>query len=136
MRGRNGLDAVAQRRRIVVEVDQRAPAPQLAPDRGEAQIVGAEIAFIENLGPQHEGVGAVETPAPPVERADEVAARPTALDDLHPTVAARVVVGANAVIVEPDDDDRLVEDLVLHEVASRRDFLESARHLPYPGPEQ
>src|ERR1700682_126103 len=87
MRGSERLDAVAQRRRIVVEVDPGAPAPQLAPDRGKAQIVGTEIALVENLGPQYEGAGTIEAPTPTVERADEVAARPAALDDLHSTVA-------------------------------------------------
>ena len=36
----------------------------------------------------------------------------------------------------PHDDDRLVEDLVLDEVAGLRDLLEPARHLPHPRPEQ
>src|SRR5258705_4690968 len=87
MPGREGLDTVAQQRRIVVEVDPGAPAPQLAPDRGQAQIVGTEVAFVENLWPQYEGAGTVETPTPAVERADEVAARPAALDELHSAVA-------------------------------------------------
>ena len=42
----------------------------------------------------------VETPAPTVERADEAAARPAALHQLHPAVAAGVVVGADGVGVD------------------------------------
>jgi hypothetical protein len=51
-------------------------------------------------------------------------------------MAARVVEGANVVVVQPHDDHRLVEDLVLHEVATRGNLLGPARHLPHPGPEQ
>ena len=35
------LDALAQRRRVVVEVDPRAPAPRLAPHRHEVDVVRA-----------------------------------------------------------------------------------------------
>jgi hypothetical protein len=51
-------------------------------------------------------------------------------------VATRVVESANVVVVHPDDDHRLVEDLVLDEVSARRNLLEAARHLPHARPEQ
>ncbi len=95
-----------------------------------------EIAFVELLGAQHEGVLAVESPAPSVERADEGAARPAALDELHAAVAAGVVVGADGGVVDAHDDDRLVENLVLDEVAGLGDLLQPARHLPDARPEQ
>jgi hypothetical protein len=132
----NGSMQLAQRRCVVVEVDPRAPAPQFTADRNEAEIVGAEVVFVEDLGPKHEGVGTVETPAPAVERADEAATGSATLHDLHPAMATGVVEGANIVVVEPDDDDGLVEDFVLHEVPARGDLLEPARHLPHAGPEQ
>ena len=75
---------------------------------------------------RHEGVLAVESPAPPVERADEAAPRPAALDELHAAVAAGVVVGADGAVVDAHDDDRLVEDLVLDEVAGLG--ISSRRH--------
>ena len=43
------LDALAQRWCAVVEVDPRASAPQLAPNRDKAEIVGAEVVFVEDL---------------------------------------------------------------------------------------
>ena len=134
--GGERLDAVAQRRGVVVEVDPRAAAPELAPHRREGEIVGAQIVFVELLGAQHEGVLAVETPAPAVERADEAASRPAALHQLHAAVAAGVVVGADGGGVDAHHDDGLVEDLVLDEVAGFGDLLEPARHLPDARPEQ
>src|SRR5262245_34551048 len=136
MPGRERLDALAQRWCAVVEVDPRASTPELTPNRCKAEIVGAEVVFVEDLRPQHEGVGAVQTPAPPMERADKAATGPSAFNDLHSAMAARVVEGANVVVVQSYDDDRLVEDLVLHEIAARGNLLEPARHLPHPWPEQ
>src|SRR6201999_798775 len=65
------LEAVTQRRSVVVEVDPRAAAPDLTPDRDQAKIVGFQVVVVELLGPQHEGVLSVDAPAPTVERADE-----------------------------------------------------------------
>src|SRR5262245_26651452 len=125
MPGSERLDALAQRRCAVVEVDPRAPIPQLTPDRDKAEIVGAEVAFGEDLRPQHERVGAVQPPAPPVKRAGKAATGPAALDDLHSAMAAGVVERTNVVAVQSHHDDRLVEDLVLHEVAARGNLLET-----------
>ena len=83
------------------------------------------------------GVRAVEAVAPAVERAGEPAlARPATLDDLDAAVAARVLERPHLHVVGAHHDDRLVEDLVLDEVARLRDLLEPARHLPDPGPQQ
>ena len=49
--GREWFDALAQRRCTVVEVDPGAATPQLTPNRDEAEIIGAEVAFVEYLGP-------------------------------------------------------------------------------------
>ena len=65
----------------------------------EVEVVGAEVVLVEDLGPQHEGVGAVETLAPAVERAGEAATGPAALDELHAAVAAGVVERADVVVV-------------------------------------
>src|SRR6185369_17805952 len=92
--------------------------------------------LVELVGAKHEGALAVETPAPTVERADEATAGPAALHQLHPAVATGVVVGADGGGVDPHHDDRLVENLVLDEVAGFRDLLEPARHLPDPRPEE
>ena len=67
------------------------------------------------------GVRAVEAVAPPVERAGEPAlARPAALDDPDAAMAAGVLERAHAHVVGAQHDDRLVEDLVLDEVARLR----------------
>ena len=60
---------------------------------------------------------------------------PAALDDLDAAVAAGVLEGPHLAVVGAHHDDRLVEDLVLDEVAGLRDLLEPARHLPDPGPQ-
>ena len=83
------------------------------------------------------GVLAVEAVAPPVERAREPAlARPATLDDPDAAMAAGVLERAHAHVVGAQHDDRLIEDLVLDEVARLRDLLEPARHLPDPRPQQ
>ena len=63
-------------------------------------------------------------------------ARPAPLDDLDAAMAARVLERAHAHVVGAQHDDRLVEELVLDEVARLRDLLEPARHLPDPRPQQ
>ena len=131
------LDALPQRRRVVVEVDPRAPAPHLAPHRHEVDVVRLQVVLGERLALRDEGVRAVEAVAPAVERAGEPAlARPAALDDPDAAVAAGVLERAHAHVVGAHHDDRLVEDLVLDEVVRLRDLLEPARHLPDPRPEQ
>src|SRR4029077_1615971 len=91
----------------------------------------------EHAGLKHIGIGAVQAVAPAVERADESGvAGAVALDDLDGPVTTGVEVRLDLVGGCPDDDDRLVEDLVLGEVARLRDLLEAACHLPYPRPEQ
>ena len=135
--GGERLDALPQRRRVVVEVDPGAPAPHLAPHRREVEVLGLQVVLGERLRLRDEGVRAVGAVAPPVERADEPAlARPPALDDLDAAVAAGVLEGPHAQVVGAHHDDRLVEDLVLDEVARLGDLLEPARHLPDPGPQQ
>ena len=47
--GRGRLDALPQRRRVVVEVDPRAPAPHLAPHRHEVDVVGLQVVLGERL---------------------------------------------------------------------------------------
>ena len=135
--GRERLEAVAQRRGVVVEVDPRAPAPELAPDRhAGADPPGSRLCSSNSSGSQHEGVVSVDAPAPAVERADEGAPIPVAFHQLYAAMAAGVVVGPDVLAVDADHDDRLVEDLVLDVVAGLGDLLESARHLPHPRPEQ
>src|SRR6516165_8017165 len=77
--GREWLEAVAQRRGFVVEVDPCASAPELTSDRNEAEILRAQVVLVELFGPQDEGVATVDTPAPTVEGADEGAAGTVAL---------------------------------------------------------
>ena len=62
--------------------------------------------------------------------------RPPTLDDPDAAMAAGVLEGPHAQVVGAQHDDRLVEDLVLDEVARLRDLLEPARHLPDPRPQQ
>ena len=130
-------DRVEQRRRVGVEVDERAPAPRLDPHFGETEVGGVAVGFVEEVGLVHERVGAVEAPAPPVERADEPAlVAPAVVDELHAAVTAHVVVRLDRVLVDAHDDHRLVEDLVLDVVARLRDVFQPARHLPHPRPQE
>src|SRR5207302_2754714 len=93
--GGEGLDAFKERRRTGIEVDPRAPAPHLAPDGDEVDVVGLDVAVRERLWPRHARVRAVLAVAPSVEGTREPArAGPPALDDLDAPVAAGVLEGA------------------------------------------
>ena len=135
---RERLDALAQGRCRVVEVDPGAPTPGLAPHRHEIDVVGLQVVLGERAPLRNEGVAAVEAVAPPVERTREpvVAGAPT-LDELHAPVATGVLEGPH---LQSRSCARtthgLVEDLVLDEVVRRRDLLEPARHLPHPRPQR
>ena len=125
-----------QRRRVGVHVDERAPAPRVDLALDEMEVVGIECRLGEQLGLVHERVGAVEVPAPAVERADEAAAFAVApvVDELRRPMAAGIEVRLDRVGVDAHHDDRLVEDPVLDEVARVGDLFEPARHLPHVRP--
>ena len=59
-------------------------------------------------------------------------ARPPTFGDLDAAVATGVLQRPDAHVLGPDHDDRLVEDLVLHEVTGLGDLLEATGHLPHP----
>ncbi len=135
--GGERLDALPQRRGTGIEVDPGAPAPHLAPHRGEVDVLRLQVVLGERLPLGDEGVLAVGAVAPAVEWADEAAlARAPALDDLDATMAAGVLEGADPEVLVADHDDGLIEDLVLGEVVGLGDLLEPAGHLPDPRPEQ
>ena len=130
------LEALAQRRRLRIEVDPRAAAPHLAPHRREVDVPALELTLSERLPHGDSGVGAFGAVAPAVERAGEPGIAVASVDGHpHTTVAARVVEGLHAAIGLPNDDDGLIEDLVLHPVVDVRDLLEPTGHLPGARPE-
>ncbi len=131
------LKAVAQRRRAVVEVDPRAAAPQLASHRHQAKVVGAQVVLVERFGRAARRCCVRRFPSTSRGTGTRrYAGIPVALHQLHPAMAARVVVGPHVLGVKAHDDDGLVEDLVFDEVAGLGDLLEPARHLPHARPEQ
>jgi len=131
-----GLDALAQRRSVGVQVDPRTAAPELTPDRHQVDVAGDQVVIGEGLGLRDKRVLAVEAVAPAVEGAGEAALqRPPAFDDLDPSVPARVLVGRHLGLGGAHHNDRAVQDLVLDEVTDARNLLEPTRHLPDPGPE-
>ena len=135
--GGEGLDALPERRRVVVEVDPCAPSPRRRLHRCEVEVPQLEVVLGEGLGLGDEGVLAVRAVAPPVEGADEPGlARPPTLGHPDATMAAGVLERPHAQVLGAHHDDRLIEDLVLDEVVGLRDLLEPAGHLPDPGPEQ
>ena len=67
------LEALPQRRGVLVEVDPRAAAPRLAPHRHEVEVVGPQVVLREAAPAGDRGVRAVRRVAPPVERAGEAA---------------------------------------------------------------
>ena len=99
---------------------------------------GSQVVLGERLPPRDGGVLAVEAVAPPVERAGEpVLARPSALRrPCTPRWRQAFWNAAHPHVVGAQHDDRLIEELVLDEVARLRDLLEPARHLPDPRPQQ
>jgi hypothetical protein len=132
---RERLEAVTQRRSVVVEIDPRAATPELAPDRDQPKIVGVQVVFVELVGPQHEGVASIDAPAPAVKGAHEGAPITVAFHQLYAAMAAGIVVGPHGVGVQANHDDGLVEDLVLDEISWLGDLFEPARHLPDAWPE-
>src|SRR5206468_4241310 len=82
--GGDRLDARAQRRRVVIEVDPGAAAPQLAPHRLEVDVARLDVVLGERALLRDEGVLAVGPVAPPVEGTGEATrARPAIDRDLH-----------------------------------------------------
>ena len=131
-----GLDALAQRWGTRVEVDPRAAAPRLAQHGHEVDVAGLELVVGEGSLLRHVGVAPILAVAPAVERTGEPArAGAPSLHHLHAAVPARVLEGAHLAVVGAQDQHRLVEDLVLHDIARLRDLLEPARHLPHAGPQ-
>jgi hypothetical protein len=131
------LDALPQRRGVVVQVDPGAPTPHLAAHGGEVQIFGRKVVHSEGLGLGDETVLAIRSVAPPVEGADETAfACPSTLDDPDPAVAACILKRPDAQILGADHDNRLVQNFVLGEVVGLGDLLESACHLPHTRPKE
>ena len=57
--GGDRLDALPQRRRVVVEVDPRAPAPHLAPHRRQVDVAGLQVVLGERPPLRDVGVRAV-----------------------------------------------------------------------------
>ncbi len=130
------FEGLAHGRGVVVEVDPRAAAPGLAAHRYEVEVFLHQVVLGEGAALGDRDVLAVEPVAPSVERAPEATgADAAALDELHAPVAAGVLEGDDLHVVVAHDDDRLVEELVLDEVARLRDLFEPARHLPHARPE-
>ena len=90
--GGGRLHALADGRRVVVEVDPRAPAPRLASHRNEVDVARLHVVPGERLAPGNTGVRAVEPVAPTVEGAGEaIGARASALDEPYTAMAAGVL---------------------------------------------
>ena len=130
------FEAVAERRCVEIEVDPRAAAPGLASDGREVEVAGLHVVLGERPAARDGGVLAVGSVAPAVERAGEPALAGAATDG-HPdaAVATGVLERGDPEVLGAHHEDRLVEDLVLGEVARTGDLLEPAGHLPDPGPE-
>ncbi len=122
---RGRLDALAQRRRVGVEVDPRTPAPHLTTHGGEVDVVWLQVVLGKRAALRHVGVRAIGAVAPAVERTDEPAlAGAAVLDDLDSTVPARVLERTHGHVVGAQHDDGLIEELVLDEVVWLRDLLQ------------
>ena len=133
----DGLQARSERGRVVVEVDPCATTPGLAAHRRQVEVGRVEVLGGERPGLGHFRVVPVRPVAPAVEGADEAAAaRAPSLHELDTAVAADVVEGPHTLVGSPQDDHRLIEDLVLRAVADFGNLLEAAGHLPDAGPDE
>ena len=130
-------ERLPERAGLGVHVDEGARPPGVDLALHQAQVLGVEQLRVEVPLAVDIGVGAVQVPPPAVERAgDLTAGQPSgALAQLGGPVPARVVERLDRHVPLADHQYRLVADLVLDEVSRLGDLLESARHLPHPGPE-
>ena len=136
MRHEFGAEIVRQRRRVVIHVDEHEAAPTVRPwpravktcrrfDMGEIPIADR---FLQR---------AVEVPAPAVEAALEFAGATLAAGgaQLGAAMQAGIVIGANIVLSDTRDDERVPADIVDVIVAHFRDMLLAAGELPGAGPQ-
>ena len=129
-------ERLAQRRRVVVEVDEGATAPGLEPAFAQGQVAAAHLVLLEDRGREDELALPVGTPLPAVKRAGEAVLGAAAiLRELDAAMPAMVVERLDGLLVDTHDDHGLVEDLVDDEVAGLFDLLEPAGHLPDVRPE-
>ena len=140
-------DAVAHRRRVVIEVDPGGADRDFDPARDQVEIGVLQLLFGKQLLAVDEFILAMHVEAPAVERADEARllavpvvrrAQFTGLGhagDRHAAVTACVVIGLDAACAGVDDDDRLADVAVFDPVAFVGDLFEAAGHLPDVRPE-
>ncbi len=123
-------------RRVVVEVDEDVAAPLIHATARQIEVGLIELLLAEVMLAVDEGVLAIHVPAPAVERADEPVglAVAMALGQTHTAMAAGIVIGLHT-FFGPDDDHRLVENLVLGPVADVLNLLQAASHLPRMRPQ-
>src|SRR5579883_2592106 len=99
-----GLDALPQRRRVAVEVHERATAPRLAPHRNEIDVAGLEVVIGEGAPLGHTGIRAVHAVAPTVKRALKAPRTvPGTADEADAAVTARVLEGSDHHVVASHD---------------------------------
>ena len=128
------IEEVEQRLGVGIGVHEDEPAPALGAHPPEPQPFGqvGELVRVHHLGEP-----AVERVAPRVVAAlhEAVGEAPGTGGEPGAAVEAGVVEGADRPVVAPDDEDRLVPDLVLDEVARLGELLLAARDLPDPAPQ-
>ena len=126
----------AQRRRVVVEIDECAAAPGLEAAFAQREVRAPQLVLREDVRRVDELALAVGAPLPPMERAGEALRGAAAvLGEFHAAMTTVVVERLDGLCIDAHDDDRLVEDLVHDEVAGLFDLLQPAGHLPDVRPE-
>jgi hypothetical protein len=130
------LDEVAekllQRFGVRVHADEDPAAPHRDADLGERQVDPLQVLEVPRTRDVDEL--ALQVPGEAVEGTAKLGDAARTLTQQSPAVQARVVEGANPVVIGPDDDQRGVRDLVDHTVAAVGDLLLAARDLPHALP--
>ncbi len=119
-----------------IHVDEHEPAPPADSHVAEAdQVVGHRLGKVVSV--DHLRDVTFEVPPPPVVRASDLGRGECTHARHQPGAAVRTSVeeGLDVVIVAAHDDDRLVADGVLEEVAGLGELLFAASHLPHAGPQ-
>ena len=124
MRGeqtREVADIGDQRRRVVAVVDESESFPNLEPDRQQAP-----FALVEAVGLFHRGRGeqrAVQSIAPGVIRAEDLAGDAATFQQLRPAMAAEIRESAQFTLVVAHDQNRPAHRFDRPVTAGRRPFV-------------
>ena len=134
----NRPDAFAQRRSVVVKIDEGAADGGFNTARHKVDLGLRQLLLAEKMPAIDEGVLSFDVPAPSMEWADEARrlaiALPARLGDWHTAMAAGIVERLHPVF-RLHDDDGTIEIGIFNPVADILDEFQTTGHLPNMRPQ-